>query len=403
MKKEETCIDCFVKAYQLIAEFLKEISNNWYFFIILLVMLFVVDFFYRKKLKIKKINYDYFINLILVYSAILFILFLLPLSIFDKPKENFIKTLSSFGPWITALAVIKFSLLQYNLLKEQKEIAKYQGFVQRTSFIYNEFIKEKQNKIVELRKKYIPFQESCIYFLSILFPCTVAEKNQKPGEIPNVSLENSKNLIGMHYHNAINKDKNLSYFYKTCDELYQFLISNEVFLANSKDLYDDLRVTSKAFKELFENILADKQLNGNFESLKQFFDILCNKVDFSYSLLPEIKHSLITGRIFFYQFMQFKLMREKNGINNNLLYLIPDSLFQNKNFAYTTYTTENIKIWSQDDFIASITYGILQNWFQAWQKTIDNYFKESFNDVKAILNNDGYFFTETNNQEKAND
>lgn len=403
MKKEETCIDCLVKTYQFITEFLKEIPNNWYFFVILLVMLFIVDFFYRKKLKIKKINYDYFINLILVYSAILFILFLLPLSVFDTSKENFIKTLSSFGPWITALAVIKFSLLQYNLLKEQKEIAKYQGFVQRTSFIYNEFIKEKQNKIVELRKKYIPFQESCIYFLSILFPCTIAEKNQKPLAIPNISLENSKNLIGMYYHNPINKDKNLSYFHKTCDEFYQFLISNEVFWENSKDLYEDLRVTSKAFKELFENILSDKQLKDKFEFLKQYFDRLCNKVDFNYSMLPEIKYSLIVGRIFFYECMHFKLMREKNGINSNLLYLNPDSLFQNKNFAYAAYTTENIKIWSQDDFIAFETQAILYTWFQTWQKTIDNYFKESFNDVKAILNNDGYFFTETNNQEKAND
>lgn len=397
---EETCIDCLIKAYNLIDKTLKEIPVQWYFIIGLFSIFPIANYTYKSMNKIRHLNISHWVNVILLYSVIVFILFMLPFEIFKNTKKEFVELLSAFGPWITAIVVIKFTLLQYNILREQKEIAKYQGFMQRTTLLYSEIIKEKQNKTIELRSKYLLFQEVCYYFLSIIFPHAIKEKVQQEFAAPNIDIENAENLITGYYSTGIMREKIFADFHKICSDLYSYLKVNEVFFSNNKELYTDLITISKAFKELFEDILCNKSRLENFEKLKQIFNITCSQLNFDYAILPEIKTIIISMRIYFYNFIHYRLIFERENSKSGILYMIPNTIFQGEDFAYTK---ENIEKWSENEVVAFHTYHIFIKWFETWQRNIDSCFNASFGDIISILNNGRYFCDAIMCSEQSND
>lgn len=102
--------------------------------------------------------------------------------------RDFIDYLSALGPTVAAFVAAGVAAWQLCISVQQKRIYEQQKELQRCSFVYDAFIKEKQQKIIELRELYLEFQERCVDFISIIFPNAIMSKDQRPGECPNIDF-----------------------------------------------------------------------------------------------------------------------------------------------------------------------------------------------------------------------
>lgn len=288
-----------------------------------------------------------------------------------KDWVDYISIISTFGSVYVAWLALKMS--------------EKQNKIEKCSIIYDSIIREKQEKIIELRKIYLNFKNSCMYILSIIFPTALAQKNQKLGEILQLNIKNSTEFFPLFSKNGAveNSDTFLINGKNYSLELFKLLEQNEVFLKDNQILYDDLYKTSKAFYNYFLTI-------GNDTNKKQIFTILSKKMDETGDFLKECNITKIL-RVHFYEFMYCRLIfsREKQDgtkSKEHIIYMTENSIFNRINKEDRSYSRKNIEKWSENNIIAMETYGIFYSWFDFWLKQIDVYFKKSFDNIEKVMN-----------------
>lgn len=307
--------------------------------------------------------------------------------------RDFIDYLSAFGPTVAAFVAagvavwqLCISAQQKNISIQQKRIYEQQKELQRCSFVYDAFIKEKQQKIIELRELYLEFQERCVDFISIIFPNAIMAKDQRPGECPNIDfLADTDEAINAGYFlNSISIEEE-KYFETNRDiagKLNLFLNKNAVFLKDDPILYEDLQIVSKAFLELFSDMQNKPKI---WEIILPIISML-NKVGLQKEIFypQDNRKKVQIVRRYFYEFMQYRLVLTRNNCREGMLYMSPNSYFSIKR---PFYTSENITKWSENDLIAFSTHTAFIMWFETWKKSIDNFFKVSFEDINKVIKN----------------
>lgn len=300
--------------------------------------------------------------------------------------RDFIDYLSACGPTIAACVAVFVAVWQLYISIQQKRIYNQQKELQRCSFIYDAFIKEKQEKIIELRKLYLEFQTSCVDFISIIFPSGVAPKTQNPGEAPNIDFfaDTDEAINAMYFMNSISMPEN-KYFEGNRDiagKLNLFLKNNEVFLQDNPELYEDLTTVSKAFLDLFSDMQHRPKV---WKVLLPIIRMLNQSGLQKEIFYPEKDRAGIQiVRRYFYKFMHCRLVLTRNNCRNGLLSMTPGSYFSVKR---PFYTEENIIKWSENDLIAFSTHASLIAWFDTWKKYIDSFFRVSFEDINKVIKN----------------
>lgn len=300
-------------------------------------------------------------------------------------KDNW-DIFSAIGPTVAALIAIGIAIWQAVITHKQKKINAQQKELQRCSFVYDAFIREKQEKLIKLRKLYLSFQTVCIDFISLIFPNSLSQKDIKPGEIPNIDLlsEIDNDVQAIYFLKSITI-KDTTYFETSrdiCVNLNNFLIENDVFLQDNPELYQDLKITSQAFLEFFSS-LQDKDFYKILLPLVQKLNKIGIHKEIFYS--KEGKENIKILRKYFYEFMQGRLVLSRNNCGTGLLYMIPNTFFSVKK---PFYTPENIEKWSQNDKIAFTTHSIFVTWFETWKQYINSFFSVSFDDINRVIKND---------------
>ena len=271
--------------------------------------------------------------------------------------------------------------LQY----QQKKINKHQADLQRCSFVYDSFIREKQEKLIELRRNYIEFKDKCLYLLETIFPCSVSPTDLKPGEFPILKIDDD--TLKSYYHKSIwdeSADTFLENGQKTSTKLLKYLKENEVFLQDNPVLFDDLQIISNAFNELFVKIKSNDIRRQNFIKLASFIDDIDKNL---YHVDNKERQDIIVNmRSFFYNFIHHKIMLHRGNVTEWMLNMPQGSIFKSLNMPHTA---ENMQKWSQNELIAFHTLTIFYTWFnETWLKYIDEFFSTSFNDIRKVVKND---------------
>ena len=268
-------------------------------------------------------------------------------------------------------------LCQLYLLNKQKNIAKWQADLQRSSFVYDCFIREKQEKLIELRRKYMDFKDRCMYLLGTIFPGSVS-----PPEFdffnPRMVSVDDKNLRPF-YHKLVQEESSNTFLQNgeiASASLSKFLRENEVFLKDNPVLFDDLNTVSKAFNQLFCTINVDENKKSIFTALARFIDTVGEN---SYSFNDVNRQNyMIAMRSFLYDFLHNKIMLKRGDHTESMLSMPPGSIFKDLNVSRQE--------WSKNECIAFYTLIIFDTWFnKTWLKYIDDFFYVSFDEISRTI------------------
>ena len=284
---------------------------------------------------------------------------------------------------IVAIITLGTIFWQIKIQQKQKKIAKHQADLQRCSFVYDCFIREKQEKLIELRRNYLEFKDKCLYLLEKIFPSSISQSDLKQEEIPDLRIE-TPNIISTYHRNIQNESAET--FLKNGQDasvkLFNFLKENELFLKDNIVLFHDLQTISKAFKELFQKINSSNDVCQNFMYLAKFM----NKGNGIAILIvdKQIQNTIINMRSFFYDFIFYKIMLVRGNSTDWMLCMPKGSVFKE-----LTLSPKNIKQWSENEYIAFHTLLIFNSWFnETWLKYIDDFFYTSFEDIRKVVKND---------------
>lgn len=312
-------------------------------------------------------------------------------------SKNWVDYCAAIGPTIMAGIAVwvayrqartvkkqtKINEQQFEINKQQLEFNKQQMAIQRCNFIHSNIIKEKQDKLLELRRRFLEFKELNLLFLSILFPSCIADKKQNPGLPPKYPIDiDEKDSLASYYIDSQEIPNNLiEKASKVNAGFYKFLNDNEVFLNDNAKLYLYLQRISYGFSEFFKEFITKKDLYKEFNILINYLARNINlHAIFTYNN-ANIILTLRKIRKYFYTAIRFQFCIDEGGINEHILYRASDSIFKLKKLRY-----DEVK-WSKSDKIAFFTHSTFIGWFQFWQDNIDSFFSSVFEDIHKIRNN----------------
>lgn len=268
---------------------------------------------------------------------------------------------------------------QIEINKQQLEFNEQQMEIQRCNFVYGSVIKEKQDKLLELRRRFLEFKDINMLFLSILFPCGVTDKKYILGTPPRPCWDiDEKDFFVSYYIDSQEIPSNLiEKASKINADFYQFLDNNRIFLNDNYKLYLYLYKISYGFREFFKDFLIQ-------EDLCKEFNMVINKLIktknlhsvFHYTDNMESKLWLQKFRQYFYTSTRYRFCIDDEGINTHILYRGPDSIFEIKKLKYDE------AVWSSSNKIAFYTHLVFLGWFQFWQANIDHPFSVAFTDMQ---------------------
>ena len=304
-------------------------------------------------------------------------------------KQNWFEYLSTAINIISTIGSIGIAYWALKLSDKQNKISKHQSDLEKCAIIYDSFIKEKQEKIIELRKLYLNFKDVCLYTISTIFPSCIGPKNQNNGEPPKINIDGTDVFVSfLNMDIKENKNTFLVNGKNYSDELLFFLNRNEVFLKDNQDLFNDLQTTSKVFRDFFSKIIENGYRKSLFIICAEIIDKIGSSViniDMSRNSYTPIIREL--RKFFYHSIFGLSLSRigpDGTRINSHILHMTGNSLFKNKDIA--AYTEENIKKWCQNETIAFDTHAIFITWFDVWFKYIDSFFSVSFNNINKVIN-----------------
>ncbi len=294
--------------------------------------------------------------------------------------------ISAIGPTIVAAFSIAIAVWQIIVQRKQKQITKQQTDLQRCAFVYDCFIRAKQEKLLELRKRYIEFKDICLYLLTTIFPCGVTQRGIDPGVPPVLNIGDTSVIS---FYSKCGKTGNADSFLKDgariCNDFLYFLQNNDVFLNDNPELFSDLKIISKDFFNLFAEIKSNEELQNRFISFAKQLDRIGDGTG-NYDNNSQLKQKLIETRAFFYRFIEYRLMLKREKSIEWLLVMPPNSIFKNLKHLHDMKTAIQ---WSNDECIAVHTYAIFNTWFElTWLKYIDAFIHHSFAEIKKVIEND---------------
>lgn len=296
------------------------------------------------------------------------------------------KNVSSLLTALGTIALVWYAYIQTKLVEKQKEISRHQEELQRCSVVYDVFMKSKQEKIIELRRLYMSFEEHCIFFISVLFPTGIAPKKQDFSTPPliDVSSQNDSDIITTYY--TEKRAEFIENFFSRAltnsKRLNSFLNDNDIFIGKDIELIEDLRTVTRDFSEIFFDINSNEHLKNKFNYLANGLVAFRNNISINYGKNNN-RYELIELRKYFYTFMWGRLMLKRGDLNNHLLYMSLDSPFKG-----ISYTPENINLWSSNEKKAFATSAIFHTWFKIWKNLLDNILLSSFEKVRKVVEND---------------
>lgn len=312
-------------------------------------------------------------------------------------SKNWADYFSAIGPTFAASIAVIVAIWQACIAKKQKgineqqvkinqqqlEFNKQQMEIQRCNFVYSTFIQEKQNKLLELRKKYLLFKEINSNLLGLIFPNTVMNNNLKPLQLPDITQLDKNNVICAYY---IERHKwpsdLLEKAYRISREFYEFLENNQIFLQDNPELFIHLKTISYAFGEYMRHAFDTPNILSCYHAIHTEITRSLKGKNFMHYI--HYNQEVYDLREDFYNFMHMYLMVSYNGVTNHLLYMPQDSIFKIKNLIYSK---EEIKKWAINEKIAFHTAVIFNTWFTTWLNYIDEFFTVSFENINKIQQN----------------
>lgn len=312
-------------------------------------------------------------------------------------SKNWVDYFAALGPTVMAFIAIcvaawqlyvsnkqkNINQQQIELNKQQMEFNKQQMEIQRCSFVYSSFIQTKQNKLLELRQKYLLFKEINSNLLGLIFPNTAMDKNLRLLQFPNVNQLDKKDVVCAYY---IERHKwpsdLLEKAYTLSREFYEFLENNQIFLQDNPELFIHLKTISYAFGEYMRHAFDTPNILSCYHAIHtKITKSLKGKNFMHYIHYDEEVYEL---REDFYNFIHMYLTVSYNGITDHLLYIPQDSIFKTNNLIYSK---KDVKKWSTNEKIAFHTSVIFNTWFTTWLNYIDEFFTVSFEDIKKVQQN----------------
>lgn len=312
-------------------------------------------------------------------------------------SKNLLDYVSAFGPSLAAFAAAGIAFWQVCISKKQKEINeqqfninqqqlefnKQQIEIQRCNFIYSGLIKEKQEKLLELRNRFLAFKDINMLFLSILFPCAIMDKKQNPGLPPRdpIDIDEEDSYVSHYIDSQEIPTDLIENARKVNLEFYQFLENNKIFLNDNPRLYLYLQKISYGFSEFFKEFITEKTLYTGFYVLINY---IYNNVNIhsSFTYTSSIMIRLKNIRQYFYGITKYYFCIDENGENTHIFYKNPYDIFSLKKLQYD----ENK--WSESNKIAFFTHAIFTKYFNAWRNDIDKFFSIAFTGMQQIQNYD---------------
>lgn len=269
---------------------------------------------------------------------------------------------------------------QIEINKQQLEFNKQQMEIQRCNFVYSSFIHEKQNKLLELRQKYLLFKEINLNLLGLIFPNTAMNKNFQSLQLPDVNRLDKKDIICAYY---IERHKwpadLLEKAYRLSREFYEFLENNQIFLQDNPELFIHLKTVSYAFSEYMRHVFDTPNMLSCYHAIHSKITTSLRVKNFMHYI--HYDEEVYELREDFYNFMHMYLMVSYNGVTDHLLYMPQESIFKTNNLIYSK---KDVKKWAINEKIAFHTSLIFNTWFTTWVNYIDEFFTVSFEDIKRV-------------------
>lgn len=332
----------------------------------------IVDFIYSYSKNLKEYRFFHITSIFIIVFCILCV----------SDWEKVSASLTALG----TIALVWYAYIQTKLVEKQKEISRHQEELQRCSVVYDVFMKSKQEKFIELRHLYMSFDESVLFFISVLFPSGIGLKKQDVGKIPIIDLSstNDSDVITTYY--TEKRAEFIENFFSealtNAKKLNSFLNDNDIFLGKDTELIEDLITVSRDFSEIFFDIHSKESIKNKFNYLANELIAFRNNISINYGR-NNIRYELIELRKYFYTFMCRRLMLKRGDVNSSLLYMSPNSPFKR-----IPYTPENILLWSTNEKKAFATSAIFNTWFETWKSHLDNILLSSFEKVRKVVEND---------------
>lgn len=279
----------------------------------------------------------------------------------------------AIGPTTAAIIAVVVAIWQIFITNKQKKINEKQKELQRCSFVYDCFIKEKQEKIIHLRKLYKNFHLFFMNFVSLFFPVIGVP-------IKDINQNNARTLLGL-YHIKPMKYFGEDYFLiatKYSEDLYEFLEENEVFFKENHLFYINLKRTSEWVSKFFINLQKETLIYNDCLYFLNKINGIEQKKDSDY--MPEEQKKLPKIREFIYK--SLKDLTLNDGEKYNFFLYFMDSYFKKEN---PSYTNDNIVNWSKNDEVCFYTYGIFKATFKQFQQEIDAFFDLAYNDIQQTI------------------
>lgn len=279
---------------------------------------------------------------------------------------------SAVGPTVAASIAIGVAIWQSIISYKQKKINNQQKELQRCSFVYESFLKAKQDKLLQLRELYLNFYENCLAIISMVFPSGIGSHDSaNPSAF---SYDKNDSTIDYGFNVGISFASVFTTGENVCKELERYVRNNEPFLKECSALIEDLRVVVPVFKKLFQKINMNKDLKASLETIAKIMD----KNNGSPTILL-IDLSKI--RSFFYAEL-WGLVLQRGDCNNHLFYLINNNYFSK---FKPSYVEENAQKWSKSNLISFETHSAILTFFNLWLEQINNLFTNAYNDISTIV------------------
>lgn len=299
-------------------------------------------------------------------------------------SDNFIEQLSAWGPVIIGIVSILLSIVSYNLAKKNAEQQSIQFNTQlkneQTQFAqklnlqtrqwkFDNLFKYKLQKMLELKKLFKQFKINTIEFLGLFMPSNIGypfEQGSKLAEITKLDID--KDLKYEFQKTIFNQAPNemLKLYKENCKILTDFLLENDVFLMDNSEFYEDLKALSATFKELYDKLSLNDDLNKLFLFQKNKYILI----------FPN--HSFCR---FFYKFIQCQLHLKRGEMRNHIFYLYSNSIFKTNQLSYSD---SEIDKWCSNPKVLFNTYLIFNNLLQDLENQINNFFIPSLNEMKEF-------------------
>ncbi len=279
---------------------------------------------------------------------------------------------SAVGPTVAASIAIGVAIWQAIISYKQKKINNQQKELQRCSFVYDSFLKEKWEKLSQLRELYLNFYENCLALISMVFPSGIASHDS--ANPPKFSYDNNDSIVDYGFNVGISFASVFINGENVCKELERYIRNNEPFLKECASLIEDLRVVVPVFKKLFQKIGANKDLRTSLEIIAKMMD----RNNGSPTILPM---DLSGIRSFFYAEL-WGLILHRGDCNSHLFNLVRGNYFSK---FKPVYVEENVQKWSKNNLISFETHSAILTFFNLWLEQINNLFTNAYNDISTIV------------------